>query len=354
LNVARLTRPADRSRQVTVATAGAVALAVVASMALVAGTGGSPFDVVRALCTGSITNAVSWSETLDGAAPLLLVALGACVSNRAGVFNIGQEGQLLVGAAAGCYVSLHLALPGVLVLALSLLTAAAAGGIWAGASALMSQARGVNVVVSTLLLSFLAIQLVSFAVSVPWLLQAPTSANEIASPESALLPVAVRLSGFGIYPGLVIGGGLVLAIVCTALLAIALGRSRWGFRLNLLGLNPLAARHAGVPAARLHACALLLSGAFAGLAGGVILSGSVFRLQPALSDNFGWDGLLVALIARSRPLVAIPVALLFGALRSGSSFLTATGVPSYLVDVVQALLVLAFVIPPVLAKRAAA
>jgi ABC-type uncharacterized transport system permease subunit len=337
--------------QVSLLTVVAVAIAVLASMGLVAATGGSPIDAARALYTGSVSDAGSWGQTLTAAAPLLLVALGACISNRAGVFNIGQEGQLLIGAAAGCYVALHLALPGVLLMILSLGAAALAGGAWAGASAVMNYTRGVNVVVSTLLMSFLAIQLVSFAVSVPWLLQEPRSnATDIASPESPILPEAVRIPGFGNYPGLVVGGGLVLAIICTLLLAVALGRSRWGFRLNMLGLNPMAARHAGVRASRLGGSALMLSGAFAGLGGAVILFGSVFRLQPALSNNFGWDGLLVALIARSRPIAAIPVAVLFGALRSGSSFLASTGVPNYLVDVVQSLLVLAFVVPPVVAR----
>ncbi|SHM91747.1 ABC transporter permease [Cryptosporangium aurantiacum] len=350
-NIAELMRPSERSIQVTLITIVAVSVAVIASMFLVAATGGSPGDAAEALYTGSIADTAAWSETLKAATPLLLVALGACISNRAGVFNIGQEGQLLLGAGVAAYVALHLALPGFLVMVISLLAGAAAGGLWSGASAVMHYTRNVNIVVSTLLMSFLAIQVVSFAVTVPWLLQAPrASADSIASSESAQLPPEVRIPGFGEYPALEIGGGLIVSIVCTIVLAVLLARSRWGFRLNMLGLNPLAARHAGVRAPWLGGFALALSGAFAGLAGAVILSGQVFRLQPALSNNFGWDGLLVALIARSRPLAAIPVALLFGALRSGSSFLASTGVPNYLVDIVQALLVLAFVVPPVVAR----
>ncbi|GAA3391883.1 ABC transporter permease [Cryptosporangium minutisporangium] len=350
-NIAELMRPSDRAVQVSLITVAAVAVAVLASMFLVAATGGSPGDAAEALYTGSIADTAAWSETLKAATPLLLVALGACISNRAGVFNIGQEGQLLLGAGVAAYVALHLALPGFLVMILSLLAGALAGGLWSGASAVMNYTRNVNIVVSTLLMSFLAIQLVSFAVTVPWLLQAPrASADSIASSESAQLPPEVRIPGFGEYPALEIGGGLIVSIVLTIVLGVLLARSRWGFRLNMLGLNPLAARHAGVRASWLGGSALALSGAFAGLAGAVILSGQVFRLQPALSNNFGWDGLLVALIARSRPIAAVPVALLFGALRSGSSFLASTGVPNYLVDIVQALLVLAFVVPPVLAR----
>lgn len=325
-----------------------VTVAVALAAALVAFSGGSPVEVVDALFTGSLADTAGWSQTLVNAAPLLLVALGACIANRAGVFNIGQEGQLLIGAMAGCYVALHLQGPGWLVIAVALAVAALGGGAWAGVSAAMYYTRGTNVVVSTLLLTFVAAQVVQFAVNSPSLLQENVPGNGPARPQSDQLPQYLRLPGFGKYPDLTVGVGIILAVVATVVLAVLLARSRWGFRLTMLGLNPLAARHAGIRAARLGGSALVLSGAFAGLAGGVILMGTVFRLQPALSNNFGWDGLLVALVARSRPGLAFPVALLFGALRAGSSYLAATGVPSYLVDVVQALLVLAFVVPPVL------
>jgi simple sugar transport system permease protein len=116
----------------------------------------------------------------------------------------------------------------------------------------------------------------------------------------------------------------------------------------MLGLNATTARVVGVRAAIVGGSALLASGATAGLAGGVMLTGTVFRVQAGFSNNVGWDGLLVGLVARRSPLVAIPVALFFGALRSGGGFLAATGVPRLLVDIVQALLVLAIVLPSVL------
>jgi simple sugar transport system permease protein len=139
-------------------------------------------------------------------------------------------------------------------------------------------------------------------------------------------------------------------VIAAVVLALALARSRWGFRLKMLGLNPRTAQHAGVRTGALGGAALAVSGAFAGLAGAVLLTSPVGtnRLEPGISDNIGWDGLLVALVARNQPLLAMPVALLFGVLRSGGSFLAATGVPSFLVDVVKSLLVLAFVAPPVI------
>ena len=346
-----LRRPGRDAWRTTLITLVCLAVAVGLSAGLIAISGGSPSAVVRALYTGSVADAAAWGQTLVNATPLLLVALGACIANRAGVFNIGQEGQLLIGAMVGCAVALHLTGPGWLVIPVALAAAALGGGAWSGVSAVMYYKRGTNVVVSTLLMTFVGLQVVQFALNSPALLQ--ESGKDVARVQSDQVPEYLRLPSFGRYPDLVVGSGFLLAVVATIVLAVLLGRSRWGFRLRMLGLNPLAARHAGIRGSRLGGSALVLSGAFAGLAGGVILLSTVFRLQPALANNFGWDGLLVALVARSRPGLALPVALLFGALRSGASFLAATGVPNYLVDVVQALLVLAFVVPPLLSAALA-
>lgn len=343
-----LRRPGRETWRTAGVTVVAVAVAVGLSVLLVAVSGGSPSSVIHALYTGSVASRSAWSQTLVNAAPLLLVALGACIGNRAGVFNIGQEGQLIVGAMVGCWVALHLAGPGWVVIVLALGAAALGGAVWAGASAVAYYKRGTNVVVSTLLMTFVGLQLVNFSLNKQWLLQQKRTHEGTLTAQSDMLPPYLQLPNWGQAGGLTVGAGFILAVVATAVLGLLINRSRWGFRLRMLGLNPIAARHAGIRAPRLGGSALALSGAFAGLAGGVILMGTVYRLQPALANNFGWDGLLVALVARSKPLLALPVAVLFGALRAGASFLAATGVPNYLVDIVQALLVLAFVVPPVL------
>ncbi|MGP4022841.1 ABC transporter permease [Actinomadura sp. 3N407] len=344
--------PGAGGAQVAMATAVAVALALAVSSALVAATGGSPAGAVTALYDGSLSSPAAVSSTLLYAAPLLLVAVGTCVCVRAGVFNLGQEGQVLIGALAGAGVGLRLALPGPALLVIALIAAALAGGAWAGISSLMHRFRGVNIVVSTLLMTFLAQQLVSYAVNTPWLLQETRLGNATVSPQSNRLPENGLLGSFGEYPGLQVNGGLLLALVAAVVIAVLIARSRWGFRLTMLGLNPRAARHAGVRVAALSGTALAVSGAFAGVAGAVLLASPVGtnRLQGGISNNIGWDGLLVALVARNRPLMAIPVALLFGVLRSGGGFLASTGVPHFLVDVVKSLLVLAFVVPPVLTE----
>jgi len=329
-------------------TVAGVAVALALSSLLIAVTGGSPLDSVRALFQGSVADSTAWTSTLLYAAPLLLVAVGACVSARSGVFNIGQEGQVLVGALFAAWVGLRLAVTGPALLVVVLTVAALAGGAWAGLSSLMYRLRGVNIVVSTLLMTFVAQQLVAFAVNTPWLLQETRIGDAVVAPQSNPLPPGALLGSIGEYPDLQVNGGLLIAVTGAAIIATAITRTRWGFRLTMLGLNPVAARHAGVRADALGGAALAVSGAFAGLAGAVLLTSpvGVHRLQPGMAMNIGWDGLLVALVARNRPGPAVAVALLFGALRSGGGFLAATGVPSVVVDVVKALLVLAFVAPP--------
>ncbi|WSQ06761.1 ABC transporter permease [Streptomyces sp. NBC_01231] len=332
-------------------TAVLVAVAAGASALLLVLTGGSPGASADAIWTGSLADATGWTTTLLNTAPLLLVAVGACICASAGTFNIGQEGQVLIGGLAGAWVGLRLALPGPMLVVVVMLAAAVGGGAWAALSALMFRFRGVNVAVSTLLMTFLAIQLVTFAVSTPWLLQESAQGSSgIVDAASNQLPANGRLGGFGQYPSVQWNTGLFVALVAAVGVALLLSRSRWGFRVRMVGLNPRTAKHAGVRVAALGGFTLALSGAFAGLAGGLLLASPVGtnRLQAGLSDNFGWDGLLVALVARNRPLAAIPVSLVFAVLRAGGDFLSATGVPYYLVDVVKALLVLAFVAPPVL------
>lgn len=340
-------KPSRLTTQIALVTAGSVLLALALSLGLIALTGGSAWDSVNALYTGSMASKAAWSSTLLYVAPLLLVAIGTCVSMRGGIFNIGQEGQVLIGALAGSWVALRLALPGVSLMIATLVAATIAGALWAGLSSLMYRLRGVNIVVSTLLMTFVAIQIVGFAVSKDWWLQASRIGDSVVESQSNQLPADARVDSFGQYPNLQINGGLIIAVLLTIGIAILLSRSRWGLQLKMMGLSPVAAKHAGVKTARLSALALTISGATAGLAGAILVASpiSTNRLQADVSNGIGWDGLLIVLVARSNPLVAIPAALLFGVLRGGGGFLASTGVPSSLVDVMKALLVLAFVVP---------
>ena len=320
---------------------------LVASLLVVAATDSSPWDVYSAMYEGSLSRWSAIARTLNEAAPVYLVALGAIIAGRSGTFNIGNEGQLLVGGTACAFVLLNLGGPRPLTLPFSLLAGAAAGGAWAGIAALLRYTRRVDVVISTLLLNFVALQVVSLAVNKPWLLQESTT-NQLKLPQSDQLAPGLRLPSFRSGEGTALSSSIFIAAIFGALVVIALNRTRWGFHVRLLGLNPIAARSVGVRAAWLGGGALMLSGAFAGLAGGVLFTGTQFRIVPGFSLETGYNGLLVALISRRNAVAAVPWALFFGVLRSGGNFLSATGVPTYITGVVKGLVVLAALLPPVL------
>jgi general nucleoside transport system permease protein len=318
-----------------------------ASLLIVTATDASPGEVYRALYEGSLSRPSAVGLTLDQAMPILIVALGAVIATRAGMFSIGPEGQLLIGALCGAFVAFKVGGPPAVILPLSLLAAAAGGALWAGIAALLRFWRGVDVVISTLLLNFIAVEVLSFAINKSWLLQ-ETSSNTQKLPQSDRLAASYQITRLGSTPGFSVSSGIFVAVALVVVVAFVMARTRWGFRLRMLGLNPSAARTAGVSMAIVGSTALMLSGAFAGLAGGVMFTGTVFRIQPGISANIGFDGLLCALIARRNALATVPVAFFFGMLRAGGGFLAATGVPRYLVDIVQALLVLAALMPPIL------
>jgi simple sugar transport system permease protein len=323
-----------------------IAVALAISAAIIALTHGSPLDVFTSLYEGSFKTWGAFGYTLDTAAPLLIVAVGTIVSSRAGLFNIGQEGQLAIGAMTAALVALKLDGPGPLVLVLALLAGAAGGAVWAAIPALLRFWRGVEVVISSLLLVFVAFQVLSYSLSTTALLH--ENAEGASLTESDPLPSGVRLPRLGTYPHANMSTALIIALALAAIVGIVMTRSTWGFRVKMLGLNPVAAKRFGVRAAALGSVALLVSGACAGLAGGVVLTSQAYRITPTISNNIGWNGLLVALVARNNAWVAIVVAILFGGLHAGGGFLAATGVPSDLVDVVEALVVLGAVFPPAL------
>ena len=325
-----------------------VGIALVLSALLVVGTGGSAGAVVDALLDGSVRNPGRWGDTVNVAAPILLVALGAIVSTKAGLVNIGQEGQLLLGAACATFVGVRLPGPGPLVLVALLAAGAVGGALWAGIPGLLRYRRGVPEVLTSLLLVTVAANLVGYGLKRSWLLLGPAGERADRDQVSEQLDPSVHLPRLELF-GNELSSGALLAVVLAAAAGAVLARSAWGFRLRILGRNPRVAQRVGVAETRYGMAAMLTSGAFAGLAGAVMLAGGDFgryQLVPGFSASIGWTGLLVALVARGRALVAVGVALVFAALRTGSGFLAATGVERRITDVVQALLVLALLIPP--------
>lgn len=324
--------------------------ALVLSAILVEATGGDWRPVASALLDGSLRKPGRWGETLGTAAPILLVAVGTIVSGKAGLVNIGQEGQLFVGAAFATYFGFLIGGPGPFNLVIILLFGVVGGALWAGVAALLKYWRNVPEVLSTLLLVTVGGQLVAYGLSQSWLLLAPLAdrgnRNQVSEQlaDDNRLP---RLDVFGNEIPLAVG----IAVFSAVVVSVVLARTVWGFRLRMLGRNPRAAQRSGVSQTRYGASALMISGAFAGLAGAVMFAGGGFafgnyQLVPGFATNIGWTGLLVALVAREKALVAIPVAFVFAGLRTGSSFVGATGVEGRITDVIQGFLVLALLLPP--------
>jgi len=326
--------------------AGALALSAI----IVVATGGDAGAVFSALLDGSVRGPGRIGTTIGVAIPLLLVALGTIIAERAGLVNIGQEGQLFIGAGFAAYVGTKMGGPGPVVVVALLVAAAVGGALWAAIASVLKYRRNVPEVLTTLLLVTVATQLVGYGLKNQWLLLAPSEGRANRQQISRQLDPDTRIPRVEVF-GNEFPLSALLALVIAAFVAFMLARSVWGFRLGMLGHNARTAQRAGVSAHRYGGRALLTSGAFAGFAGGLMLAGGDFgnyTLVPGFPSNIGWTGLLVALVARQRVLAAVIVALVFAGLRTGSGFLAATGVERRITDVVQGLLVLALLIPPAL------
>ncbi|MEM8747281.1 MAG: ABC transporter permease [Actinomycetota bacterium] len=327
-----------------------VVIALALSALLVEATGGDSGAVFAALLDGSIRGPGRVGVTIGVAVPLLLVALGTIVATRAGLVNIGQEGQLFMGAAFATYVGTELAAPGPIVIICLMIAGAIGGAIWAGIASVLKYRRNVPEVLTTLLLVTVAAQAVGYGLKNQWLLLAPAEGRanrQQISEQLAENDRIPRITWFGNeFPT-----SVFFALAMTVLVGVVLAATVWGFRVRMLGQNPQTAHRAGVAASRYGGAAMLISGGFAGLAGGAMLAGGDFgnyTLVPGFPSNIGWTGLLVALVARQQVAGAVIAALVFASLRTGSGFLAATGVERRVTDVVQGLLVLALLIPPAL------
>jgi ABC-type uncharacterized transport system permease subunit len=253
-----------------------------------------------------------------------------------------------VGAALATFVATRHSGP--IALAAALVGGFVGGALWAGVAALLRYWRRVPEVITTLLLVFIASQGTGYLLTRTFLLLDPDPNKPNRVQTSAQLDPSTRIGQIRLF-GNEFPWSVPAALALAVVVGFVLRRTVWGFRLTVLGQNPKAAQRTGISVVRAGTTALCLSGAMAGLAGASMLAAGTanYRYTPGFANNVGWEGLLVALVARNRPLVCIPVALVFAALRTGSGFLAATGVERSIVDVVRALLVLALLVPPAVA-----
>jgi ABC-type uncharacterized transport system permease subunit len=274
------------------------------------------------------------SATLVRAVPLTLIGLGIAVAFRAGVFNIGAEGQFYAGAIAATWVGLHVAgRPAGLAAGALLLAAALAGAAWVAIPVWLKLRFGVIEVISTLLLNFVAESLVSLMVL------GPLQERDQIYPQSDAIAESARLPLWG---DTRLHAGFLIALLAALILWFLFSRTLWGFRLRAVGLGPRAAEvSGGIDSQRMGAAALFLSGAMAGLAGGVEVSGVSYALFPNLSPGYGFTGIAVALLGGLHPVGVLIAGILFGALEAGAAAMQRdAGVPAVAVYVVEAVIII--------------
>jgi general nucleoside transport system permease protein len=301
-----------------------------------------------ALVTGALGGYGPISETTAQAAPLICAGLGVGLAFRAGLFNIGAQGQAIMGAIFAAYAGFSWHLPPVIHLAVAILAGLIAGGVWGGIVGWLKARSGAHEVIVTIMMNYIAAGLLAYALTTP-AFQRPGRIDPI-SPIVDWNATFPRLQGGQLHLG------FVLALLAAAFVWWVLDRSTTGFAIRAVGANPHAAATAGMSVAQTTVITMVLAGALAGLAGvqaalGPTASGLPVPLSAGIVGSIGFDAITVALLGRSRPLGIVLAGLLFGALHAGGLAMQSIAqTPLTLTTVLQALIVL-FVAAPALIHR---
>ncbi|MGZ4454250.1 MAG: ABC transporter permease [Nocardioides sp.] len=281
------------------------------------------------------------SETLTNATPLIAGGLAVGVAFRAGLFNIGGQGQIIIGAVFAGFVGFHWHLPAGIHLVAAVLAGLIGGALWGGLAGLLKARTGAHEVITTIMLNYVAINLLGYLLSVRGF-QAPPYGQAIANPvdSNAQLPLLLGDS-------MRVHAGLLLSIAAAVIVWWLLTYSRLGFRLRAVGANPAAARTAGMSVENSYVVVMLISGALCGLAGVSQVLGTNPAITGDIDSGIGFDAITVALLGRANPVGTVFAGLLFGGLRAGSPLMQAYA-PNELVQVIQALIVLFIAAPAVI------
>jgi general nucleoside transport system permease protein len=329
----------------------AVIVALIIGALVMLATAVDPATIGRsyiALLQGSVGSLNAISETLTAAAPLILAGLGLALGFRAGLFNIGAEGQIVVGGMAAVIAGFSFAgLPWALHLPLALLAGALAGAFYASIAGWLRAVTGAHEVISTIMLNLISYRLLDYMLRLPWV-QKTGRADPISKSvlESAELPRLLQW----IDPNLRVHAGVFLVIAAVILVYWLLFRTKLGFEFRASGENPDAARYAGMRASMTIITAMGTAGALAGLAGANQVLGVLGRATPGFSAGIGFDAISVALLGRSHPVGVLFAGLLFGALKAGGRQMQVdAGVSIDLIGIIQALIIV-FIAAPLLVR----
>ena len=330
----RLEKRANPSRFMLYATPiGAVLLTMALGGAIFTLLGFDGAGAVREIFLTPVVNALKWQDLAVKATPLVIIAIGLAVAYRANVWNIGAEGQYIVGAIAGTGVGLltH-SLTGPWILPLMLVAGIAGGMAYAAIPAFLRTTFRVNEILTTLMLTYVSIQLLNYLLFGPW--KSPTSMGQ---PQTVLFSADQSLPY--VWPGTIVQVGTPIAIVVALIAWLVMSRSVFGFRVRVVGSAPLAARHGGFSANATIWMALLVSGGLAGLAGILEATGPFGRLVPQFPTNYGFTAIIVAFLGRLHPIGCLIAGVVLAiSFVGGEVAQTTIGLPFAAVGIFQAMM----------------
>lgn len=297
--------------------------------------GASPTDAYTGMWESTFQRRASVEEIFTQMSPLVLGALAVAVPARAGLTNVGGEGQIIIGAVSACGVFLWLGegASGGLILVAMVVASIVGGALWAGLAAALRLLAGVNEAISTLLLNFVALYVLLYLIYQPW------RENPVGQPSTQELVDTAKLP---VVSGTTVHVGIVIALVAVVAVHLAISRTRWGFRISVAGGNAEAARRSGMKVGVLILSALMIGGALAGLAGMIHFAGVEYKLRPGFGDQLGYVSFLACWLARHQPFPILVAAFVFASLSvAGDSLQLDAGLPAASVNVLTALILIA-------------
>lgn len=305
----------------------------------------SPAVAYQKLIDSVFSKPKYWIWTLTYASPLIFTGLSVAFSFRTGVFNIGAEGQFVVGALAACVIGILVDVPAWIHVPLCIIAAAAAGFVWSFIVGLLKVKRGIHEVLSFIMFNWIAFYLSNYVVNLEAVHKSGSEATKdvlassrILFPESVIQALGCTAANWGI----------VLAVIFAVIIWVLIEKTTLGYKLKAVGFNNSAALYGGINADRSVLTALGISGALAGLGGAVQILGMAGRLsQFAGQEGFGFEGITVALIGASNPIGCIFSGIFYGAMKYGGSKLSIVKAPSEVVDIIMGCIVLCIAISQV-------
>lgn len=307
-----------------------VLLALVVGGIVIACLGKNPIQGYALLFSGSLGTTQKFASSLVSACPLIFTALAAAFAYRCGVFNLGGEGQFIMGAVSAIVFLLVTGIEGIAGTVLAILVGTVVGALWAALPGIMKITRGLNEMITSIMLNYVATLFMGFIYT--------NAFRDGGNPQTPSVADSVMLAKI---PGFRIHTGVILAIVLGLVVAYVISKTSFGFKIRAVGLNPLASKVNGFNVKFLIVAAFIISGAIAGMGGAVELLGKQYRLMSGFGSGFGFDGVAIALIAQLNPLASLLVAIFFGALTTGaSSMQVGIMVPTAIVEIIRALIII--------------